>query len=285
MSKTIAGALVGNALGAFGDIDILKQFLNKPFTPVDPSKIQQETAAGNLAVLPEASALGKAVNATNADQMAAILDRLYPGQRDKVNQIVMANLRGEVGSDVASQVDASTNALAMNLGVGGGSQFRVGLTGGRLLQTSQQIQQRGLAQYNINQANAPRPFDVTSMFFTPQQRLQFAVADRAAQFSHDLLAAQVNAAPNPADVALAEGFDNFFEQWKNVGMGMLGGAMGGGGGGMGGMMGGMGGGGSGGGGGGGSGGGQSGFYGGGGVSGNEVFVGNPTLSDYYGGWK
>lgn len=74
------------------------------------------------------------------------------------------------------------------------------------------------------------------MFFTPQQRVALAFQDRTQRFQRDLLAAQVAAAPNPNDVALAEGFDNFFKFWSSIGgaalgnVGGLGGGMMGGGG-------------------------------------------------------
>lgn len=223
MSKTIAGALVGRALKAHGEKTII------PDLPViDPSLIQGQTVAGNLGVIPQANALAQAVNAGIADQFAAMQNRLQPGQRDLVNSIVKSELRGEVTQDVLSSLVNQTNAQSLGLGLGG-TGFQVGLTGGRFLQTAQAIQQRGLQHFGALAGMAPRPFDVSSMFFSPQQRLSFAVGDRAARFQRDLLSAQVAAAPNPADVALAEGFDNFFETWKNVGMGALGGMMPGGG--------------------------------------------------------
>lgn len=216
--------MVGRALGAYGSKTVV------PELPViDPSLIQGEATAGNLGVLPQATALAQAVNASNATQFAAILDRLYPGQREQANAIVSSELRGEVPQDVLSSLVNQTNAQSLGLGLGG-TGFQVGLTGGRFLQTSQAVQQRGLQHYGALASMAPRPFDVSSMFFSPQQRLSFAVDDRAARFQRDLLNAQVAAAPNPADVALAEAFDNFFETWKNVGMSALGqvGGMGGG---------------------------------------------------------
>lgn len=241
MAKTVAGALVGKALGAYGKKPVIPEL-----AVIDPSQIQTDTTAGNQAVLPAANALAQAVNASNADQFALILDRLFPGQRDAANAIVKSELRGEVPADVRSRLENYTNAQAASLGLGG-SQFQVGLTGGRFLQTSQDIQNRGLQHYGQLASTAPRQFDVTSMFFSPQQRLSFAMSDRTQRFQRDLLAAQVAAAPNPEDVALAEGFDNFFEFWKNIGgmaLGNMGGMGGGGGSGGGGGMTGAGGGGS-----------------------------------------
>lgn len=218
MAKTIAGALVGRALGAYGDKPVI------PDLPqIDPTQVGAETIAGNLANLPQAQALAAAVNKGNAAQLRALLNR--GGQLDLAESIVGSQLRGELPADVQRSLQDQVASQALGLGVPG-SGFQVGLAGLRGVLTSLQLQQQGLANFGtLSQLTTPRLMGPEAMFFTPQQRLNFAFQDRAAHFERNLMAAQVAAAPNPADVALAEGFDNFFETWKNVGMGALGGAM------------------------------------------------------------
>jgi len=76
-------------------------------------------------------------------------------------------------------------------------------------------------------------FDFTQAFITPQQKLDFDWRQNLAQWQVQALKNQVLAAPDPNDAALAEGLDNMFKTFSNIGIGMLGG--------VGGMAGGMGG--------------------------------------------
>lgn len=96
--------------------------------------------------------------------------------------------------------------------------------------------QKGLQNLLGVYGAGPQPFNVTSMFYTPQQRLSFALEDRAQRFQRDLLYEQVAAAPDPGTAALGKEIDRFFNTWASFGMmalgsGMGGGGMGGGGGG------------------------------------------------------
>jgi len=243
MSQTIAGALVGGALGAYG---------KKPTIPdlpaIDPSAVQQTTISGNQNALPGAERLASDVNAFNIkEQLAALtktLNVLAPGQLEKVQGIVSSQLRGEVPTDVQQQLQRQSVAGAYGRGYGPGSQIASNDYLRNFGLTSLGLQQQGEQGFQALAGMGPKAplFDVSSMFYTPQQRLQFAFQDRAAQYNVNLMKAQVAAAPDPAMVQLAEGFDNFFKTWSSIGTGMLGGG-GGGGGGMGGMMGGGGGGG------------------------------------------
>ena len=92
------------------------------------------------------------------------------------------------------------------------------------------MQQHGLANFQSTFAPKSPLMDVTSMFFTPQQRLQFAFQGRESQFQRNLLAEQVAAAPDPATAALGREIDRFFNTAASFGMMAAGGGMGGGGG-------------------------------------------------------
>lgn len=225
--------MVGRALGSFGRKPKIPELPN-----IVPEDIQKATTAGNLAALPGLEALGSGVDQFNFDQLAKALSFWSPGALGKLQNTIAAQLSGEIEPEDTAR--AISNATAAGYGRGFGPTFGMNFGIGRravgrdLLFGVEQQKQRGLSNLMSLYQAGPRPFDVTSMFFSPQQRLAFAFQDRAAKFQRDLMAEQVAAAPDPADVALGEAFDNFFETWKNVGMGALGsigGGMGGGGGG------------------------------------------------------
>lgn len=239
MSQTIAGALVGGALGAFGKkVDV-------PNLPgIDPNAIQTNTIAGNAQSLPGLEALGASVNQFNVkQQLAAVTQALNvfaPGQLEKAQGITTSELNGEVPADVQRQLQRQAVAGAYGRGYGPGSQIASNDYLRNFGLTSLGVQQQGLVNFGQLAGMAPKTplFDVTSQFFTPQQRLAFAFQDRQAQYNVDLMKAQVAAAPDPNMAQLAQGFDNFFKTWSSVGMGALG-SLGGGMGGAGGNTGGM----------------------------------------------
>lgn len=239
----MAGSLVGKALGAFGEKPVI------PSLPeIDIDAIMRQTTAGNMAAFPQLQELGAALNRFNSQQTRAALEMQLPGMTQQAIDLTGSQIRGELTEGQLNFLSNKAAARAQNLGVAGGG-FQLNLERMGMVEASMNRQQQGLSNFGaLAQRLVPPQFDVTSMFFSPQQRLNFEMQDRTQRFARDLINAQVLAAPDPADVALGEAFDNFFETWKNVGMGALGGV-----GGMGGGM--MGGGGGGSSGGGGSGGG------------------------------
>lgn len=220
----VAGALIGSAIGAFG---------RKPEIPqlpgINPSQVQAETISANRDALPSLEALGKQVNEFNLQQQLGMLSKalefVAPGQLAKAQGIVSSQLGGEIPDDVAAQVQRRSAAQALLGGYGGGSGLGRNLTARDLGLTSMGIQQQGLANFGSLAALAPQQqlFDVTSMFFTPQQRLQAAFSEREAQFQRNLLAEQVAAAPDPATAALGREIDRFFNTAASIGVGALGG--------------------------------------------------------------
>lgn len=222
----VAGALIGGAIGAFG---------TKPKIPklpeIDPSKVQTQTVEGNIAAMPKLQELGARVNQFNQQQLAKALEFSLPGGLAAAQGIISSQLRGEIPADVAVQVANKAAAQGFQSGFGPGSGIGKSLTARDFGLTSMQIQQQGLGNFQALAGFTSAPqFDVTSMFFTPQQRLQFAFQDRAARFERNLLKAQVKAAPDPARAALGKEIDRFFNTWAGFGMTALGAGMGGGGG-------------------------------------------------------
>lgn len=228
MSQTIAGALVGGALGAYG---------KKPVIPdlpaIDPNAVQQQTISGNQQSLPGAERLAGDVNSFNIKQQLAALTQtlnvLAPGQLQKVQGIVNSQLNGEVPQDVQQQLQRQAVAGAYGRGYGPGSQIGSNDFLRNFGLTSLGLQQQGEQGFQALANMGPKAplFDVSSMFYSPQQRLAAAFQERSARYNVNLMKAQVAAAPEPAMVQLAQGFDNFFKTWSSIGTGMLGGGVGG----------------------------------------------------------
>jgi hypothetical protein len=222
----VAGALIGGALGSYG---------RKPEIPtlpaIDPTQVQQATIAGNRDALPGAQSLASSVNAFNLDQAIAAtrkaLEFAAPGALGQAQGIVSSQLRGELPADVQASVLRSGAGRALAGGTMG-SGFSRNLTLRDLGLTSLGIQQQGIGNFMTLAGLRPQApmMDVSSMFFTPQQRLEAAFSERQAQFQRNLLAEQVAAAPDPATAALGREIDRFFNTAASFGMTAAGGAMG-----------------------------------------------------------
>lgn len=241
MSKTVAGALVGQALGSFG---------KKPYIPdlptLDVGQEQRLSVADNLAALPSLENLAGKTNRFNFAEISRMLEAAVPGfgsalKTAGTNAASLA--RGEIPEDVARAVQGTSAAHALGGGYAG-SGFGFNRTARDLGLTSLNLTGEGqnrLMSLGGFARNAFPTFDFTNAFITPQQRLSFDWTQNLAQYQVRLMQEQVKAAPDPAMAELGQAFDNFFETWKNVGMGALGGVggMGGGGGGGGSMLSGM----------------------------------------------
>ena len=168
-----------------------------PFVKVDIDKEQKAALAANQAALPSAQALAEQVNLFNVDQTKALSNRLLPGLLDQSIANTQAMLRGELSPDLLSNVRNEAAATSLGLGLGG-SQFQVGLTGGRFLQTAQQLQQMGQQNFMQLQGIAPQPMSPSAMFLSPEQRVQFQYQQNSDQFGRDWLNAQTQAQAGPA---------------------------------------------------------------------------------------
>lgn len=220
-------------MGAFGKKPVIPEL-----PTLDTSKVQREAVAGNIAALPGLETLATSVNTFAHSEIARMLETALPGfGKGLASATSTANAltRGEIPEDVSAQVQNRSAARALGGGFGGTGMARA-LTARDLGLTSLSLQSEGMNRLlglgGFARQTFPT-FDFTTAFLTPQQKLTFDRQQNLDQFNRQLLANQVAAAPDPNDVALAEALDNFFETWKNVGMGALGGVggMGGGGGG------------------------------------------------------
>lgn len=225
----ISGALIGRAIGSFG-----KKPKIPALTDISPELTQQATTAGNIATLPQAQQLASSVNLFNQQELDKMLERALPGARSKIESNLASLLSGEIPESILTGLRRSSAERGIASGTTG-SGFNLGRELGSQLGMSLQLAQQGFdsAQRWLSQTTAPT-FDVSSMFFTPQQRLSFEVQQQGAKYGRDLLAAQVKAAPDPATAALGQEVDRFFNTVASASMsyagGMIGGGMGGGGG-------------------------------------------------------
>lgn len=216
MGLSALGSIGGSALGGLiggGD---------KPKVPqlptIDPGDIQKTTAEDNLRNLSRFEELGRAVNEANVRGINQALELAMPGQLQQAKSNVAAQLRGEIPSDVAQQIARTSAAQGFRGGFQGGGLGR-NLTARDLGLTSLQLQQQGLSNFgSLSQMAAPNPFNVSSMFFSPQQRLDFAMKDRNARFQRDMAAAGVAAMPSPTQSAIGQGISQFGQTLGQLGM-------------------------------------------------------------------
>lgn len=201
-------------MGAFGE---------KPSIPglpqISPGAIQQMTAEENLAVLPTAKATGAGVDQYNLDQLAKALNFWSPGAFGRLQSTISSQLKGELAPEDTRALISSATAAGYGKGFGSSFGSRLGIGRNLVLRDLgigvEQQKQRGLSNLMGLYGAGPRPFDVTSMFFTPAQRLNFAFLDRSARYERDLLAARVAAAPDPATAALGAEVDRLFQTMAN----------------------------------------------------------------------
>lgn len=220
---SIPGALIGGLIGSYGKKP-KKQYID----PIDVTQVQKDTIAGNEANFGAASRQAAEVNTFNQDQLNALIDRILgPGARGQIQSNLAAGLRGELPQDVMNSIyrsragkSAAGNAFgSMGPGSFGGNGIYRDIVG-----TSYDITNKALtsAEGWLSKAAAPQ-FDVTSMFFSPQQRLAFEERQQAAKYQNKLTNASLDAAPDPATAALGQAIDADFNSIQTVG-GLLGGA-------------------------------------------------------------
>jgi len=178
-------------------------------TPIDMGQVQQKTIAQNQAALPGAEALGGQVNQFNQDQLLKMLRTAIPGfdqQRADVSSNIEQYLQGQIPEDVQSAISRADTARGLSLGVGGSGLGR-DLVARDLGLTSLKLTEQGISSAENwmrlgATAFTPAQFNVSSMFYTPQQGLAFATEERSAQFQRQWMQNQIDAMPDPVTVGL-----------------------------------------------------------------------------------
>lgn len=227
----LIGTAIAGALGAFGDKPKVPQF-----KPVDANAEQLAAISGNTAALPGAEALASGVNTFNQAELEKMLAVALPGFqniRSKIGQNISSLVSGQIPGDVAESVARNAAVKSLYSGYGGTGMAR-NLTARDLGLTSLDLTNKGLdsaTRWLSSSAVAPR-FDVSSMFITPQTRINTAMFNTENQFNRDWLKNQVSAAPDPFMRALGQAFINDESSITSMAGSAAGAAGGGGGGGM-----------------------------------------------------
>lgn len=225
MPATGIGALIGLGLGAFG---------KKPKAPelekIDPNAVQAQTVAGNQANFADIAKLAAGVNTFSQDQLNSLIDKtLGVGVREQIQSNLASQLKGEIPQDVQNAIFRGVAARSAATNAFGGGGFTRNVTARDLGLTSLDITNKALSSAESWLASAKAPtFDVTSMFFTPQQRLAFSQQQQGLQYQNDLLKAGLKAAPDPGMAALAQGIDSDLARTENAALSFAGMGAGGG---------------------------------------------------------
>jgi len=238
MADGLLGGIIGSAGGILGGLlGAGKKPVIPPFKPIDFAAEQKQAINQNIGSLSSASELAQKTTTADQNVLEQQLRRAIPGYDQLIAQAgsnIGASLRGEISPEISSQVQRSTAGRALSGGFGGASGMGRSLTARDLGLTGMQIQNQGLqqAQSFIQQQRAygmVQPFSTSSMFITPAQRVSVLQQQQQAQYTRDLAAAQVSAAPNPmmsalggslsslGGIAAGAGFSQYFGQGNGQG--------------------------------------------------------------------
>lgn len=215
-----------------------------PAPNVDPSAQQINAATGNLAVLPKAEELAGATNEATARQFLAMMEKLIPGFAN-ISKTIAGNIGSMVRGELPKDVEALIGRKAAEKGIvrgTGGSQFDDYGQLRDLGLTSLEMTDRGLNSAQRWMSSQPQPFNVTSMFLNPAQRIATEQWNEVNRFNAQFMRNQISMLPSNEDMAYAQILDyvaTFATTAAGAGMGgigggaagMAGGAAGGGGGG------------------------------------------------------
>jgi hypothetical protein len=202
----IAAGVAGAALMVGGAAMSAGKKVNVPaFQKVNTEKEQEASIKQNIASLQSGSELATKTTASEQTLLESQLRRAIPGYDQLISQAgknIGSNLRGEISTDVQSQLQRSSAGRALSGGFGAGSGVGRNLSARDFGLTSMQMQNQGLqqAQSFIQQQRMfgmVQPFSTSSMFITPAQRVGVMQQQQQAQYGRDLQAAQVAAMPDP----------------------------------------------------------------------------------------
>ena len=225
----IAAGVAGAALMVGGAAMSAGKKVNVPaFQKVNTEKEQKAAIKQNIASIQSGSELATKTTAADQSVLEEQLRRAIPGYDQLISQAgknIGSNLRGEISTDVQSQLQRSSAGRALSGGFGAGSGVGRNLSARDFGLTSMQIQNQGLqqAQSFIQQQRMfgmVQPFSTSSMFISPTQRMNLSLQENQFQFNRDMAAAQVAAQPDPMMAAIGGSL-------SNIGGMVFGGAIGG----------------------------------------------------------
>ena len=239
----IAAGVAGAALMVGGAAMSAGKKVNVPaFQKVNTEKEQKAAIKQNIASIQSGSELATKTTAADQSVLEEQLRRAIPGYDQLISQAgknIGSNLRGEISTDVQSQLQRSSAGRALSGGFGAGSGVGRNLSARDFGLTSMQIQNQGLqqAQSFIQQQRMfgmVQPFSTSSMFISPTQRMNLSLQENQFQFNRDMAAAQVAAQPDPMMAAIGGSLSNIGGMAFGGAIGGMGGGRSNGGGGQGG---------------------------------------------------
>lgn len=200
------------------------------FPNLDLAALMKAGALENKALLPFAQGLASNVNAANRAEVLKARESAVPGAIGQIQKNISNQLSGIADAEDTRAAIRNATAANFRLGAGGGSQFSKFAVVGNLGRTVAQQRQQGFQNFTsfASTMDAPK-FDPSSMFLTPQMRVE--VARWQAQGQHDVNLARANIAAQPSAgmQALAGGLgalSSVGSMAAGYGMGgMMGGAM------------------------------------------------------------
>jgi hypothetical protein len=170
---------------------------------IDLSGIQQETAAGNLAVMPQAQKFAQALNLFTTGQWKAMFDLALPGQREKATSNINDLLSGKIPKDMMTSI-MSSGAARMLQRFGGLSEAGLKDTLGLVGQTSYGMAQQGFNNLMTLAGTLPQQLNPmgTGLFLTAGQRVQVAQSNQALEYQNRLRNATLDAQPSGTMAAI-----------------------------------------------------------------------------------
>lgn len=176
-------------------------FGKRPTVPTIPTLESAQTRAiqSSVAALPQLQQIGESVNMFNQEQLEKLMEKSFPGAREKVQGKISEMLAGEIPQDVLRNLRRSAAERGVSAGTAGGG-FQLGRELSSQLGLSLQMTQQGLdaASRWLAQSTAAPSFDVTSMFVSPKMQRQADVD----MFEREFAIRKIAAAPNPTAAGL-----------------------------------------------------------------------------------
>ena len=183
-----------------------------PFRKINAAEEQLKAIEGNLQAFGPSKELASKVNQFNQQELDQALSSAIPDYnriKKQASANIASQLKGEIPVDVQKQIQRNAAAQALGGGYAGGGMHRnlmardLGLTSLGIQQQGQSSAERWIANMRQN-ALAPQ-MNVSSMFFTPSQRLAHEVSERDKELQHRMFQASVDAAPDPMLAAVGRG--------------------------------------------------------------------------------
>lgn len=201
----MAQGLLGTGIGILGAVLASGDKPKVPdYVPIDTTKVQGDTIAGNVKNLGAAENLAGATNLFNQEQLSKMLTMAVPGYNEMMaggSKVINDLMAGKLPDDVVSQTLRTATAKGLAGGFGTGSAAKnIGLRDLGL--TSYEATSRGLssalAWLSMAKSVSVAPqFSPSSMFVNPTFGIQTALQQNAAVWQNKWLQNQVAAEPDP----------------------------------------------------------------------------------------